>query len=150
MPCLSKYAWSSRLQLAFHIAVSTAETQQPMPHCAHIHWFVCTNVQQASINVNGCNFFWNGKPHLCFICTSITDAIVSDCPSAAICHTATKCNGILAGRFNLYCHTANICLMLWENIKIGGITFGALLISGGITFPVWRLKTPSDSSLTTL
>ena len=38
--------------------------------------------------------------HLCFILTSM-----SDCPSAAICLMATECNGILVGRFNLYCHT---------------------------------------------
>ena len=33
----------------------------------------------------------NSAPHLCFIHTSISDAILSSCPSAAICHTATKC-----------------------------------------------------------
>ena len=36
--------------------------------------------------------------------TFMSDAILSDCPSAAIYHTATACNGILVGRFNLYCH----------------------------------------------
>ena len=30
--------------------------------------------------------------HLWFICTFISDAILSDCPSAAICHTTTTCN----------------------------------------------------------
>jgi hypothetical protein len=30
--------------------------------------------------------------------------------SAVICPTATKFNGILVGRFNLYCHITNICL----------------------------------------
>jgi len=47
---------------------------------------------------------------ICFICTSVSDIILSDCPSAATCHTATKCNGILTGRFNLYCHPTNIRL----------------------------------------
>jgi len=37
-------------------------------------------------------------------------AFLSDCPSATTCHTATKRNGILAGRFHLYCHTTNIHL----------------------------------------
>ena len=46
----------------------------------------------------------NSVAAIFFICTSI----VSECPSAAICHMATKCNGILEGRFNLYCYTANI------------------------------------------
>jgi len=31
-------------------------------------------------------------------------------PPTALCSMATKCNGILAGMFNLYCHTTNICL----------------------------------------
>ena len=38
----------------------------------------------------------------------MSDVILSDCSSAAICHTAI-CNGILARRFNFDCHTANIC-----------------------------------------
>jgi len=29
----------------------------PPPHCAHIHCLVSINVQQASTNVSGCNFF---------------------------------------------------------------------------------------------
>ena len=45
----------------------------------------------------------------CFIHTSMSDTILSDCPSA-ICRIATKRNGILVGRFNLYCHATNICL----------------------------------------
>ena len=52
----------------------------------------------------------NSIPLLCFVCTSVSDAILSDCPSAAIYHTATKWNGILVERFNFYCHTTNICL----------------------------------------
>jgi len=34
----------------------------------------------------------------------MSDAIASDCPSAAVCHVATY-KGILAGRFNFCCHT---------------------------------------------
>ena len=29
----------------------------PPPHCAHIHCLVSRNIQQASMNANGCNFF---------------------------------------------------------------------------------------------
>ena len=51
----------------------------------------------------------NSATHLCFIHTSILeDTILSDCPSTVICHTATKCNGILAAMFNLYCYIINI------------------------------------------
>jgi len=46
----------------------------------------------------------NSVTHLCFICTPMSDDILTNCPSAAICHTATKCNRILVERFNLDCH----------------------------------------------
>ena len=48
--------------------------------------------------------------HLCFIHTSSSDVTLSECPSAAICHTATTMNRILVGGFNLYYHTNNNCL----------------------------------------
>ena len=66
-----------------------------------------------SANINECHFFsaWrNSIPHLCFICTCISHTLLSDLPSAAICCTIATCNVILVGRFNLYCHTTNICL----------------------------------------
>ena len=52
----------------------------------------------------------NSVTHLCFICTPVPGSILSDCPSAAICHTATTCNGRPTGRFNLYHRTTNIHL----------------------------------------
>ena len=55
----------------------------------------------------------NSVPHLCFIHTSMSDTIVSECPSAAICHTATTWNWISVGRFSLYCHTTTI--HLWHH-----------------------------------
>ena len=50
------YAWPSGTWLVFHVAVTTAETSHPPPHCANIHCLVSINVQQASMNVIGCNF----------------------------------------------------------------------------------------------
>ena len=50
-------AWPSGTWLVFHVAVATAETRHPPPHCANIHYLVSVNVQQASVNVIGCNFF---------------------------------------------------------------------------------------------
>jgi len=59
----------------------------------------------------------------------MSDAILSGCPSAVTGHTATKYNGILVGRFNLYCHACqHLPEMSWADIKIGGITFGAVLL----------------------
>ena len=40
----------------------------------------------------------------------LSDTIWSDCPSAAICHRATKCNRILVGMFSFYCHISNMHL----------------------------------------
>ena len=40
----------------------------------------------------------------------MSNTILSDSCSATICHTASKCSGLLVGRFNLYCHTTTICL----------------------------------------
>ena len=50
----------------------------------------------------------------------MSDAVLSDCPSSAICHTATTHNGILVGRFNLYCNTPSWlshCSLLANLIK---------------------------------
>ena len=50
----------SGICLVFHVTVSTAETLHPLPHCFHIHCLISTNIQQVSMNVNGCNFFPHG------------------------------------------------------------------------------------------
>jgi len=49
-------AWPSGTWLAFHVIVATAEMRHPLPHYANIHCLVSVNVQQASMNVIGCNF----------------------------------------------------------------------------------------------
>jgi len=46
----------------------------------------------------------------------MSDTILSNCPCAATCHTATKCDGILTVRFNFCCHTSNICLTSWAKM----------------------------------
>jgi len=80
------------------VAVTIAEMHHPPPHWTHIHCLVPRNIQQALIN-------W-----MAHLCTSMSDAHLSDCSSASICHMESKHNGILVGRYNLYCHTTNICL----------------------------------------
>ena len=47
--------WLPGTWFVFHIAVTTAETHYPPPHCAHIHWLVSINAQQA-LNFSGCYF----------------------------------------------------------------------------------------------
>lgn len=51
-------------------------------------------------------FQWNT---FFFICTSMSDAVLSDCPSAPISHMQQN---VMEYRwFSLYCHTSNICLL---------------------------------------
>ena len=106
-----------------------------LSHCCHCCWnappatSLCSHplfgFHKRSASVNECwwgPFFssWrNSVSHLYSIHTSTSDTIPSDCPSAAVCHTAIKCHGILVGRLSLYCYTTDI---------IGCITFGAALI----------------------
>ena len=58
--------------------------------------------------------WWNSMAHLCFIHTSMSDTILSHCPSAAISCMATKC-GIMVGRFNLYWSFTNLWLTDFGN-----------------------------------
>ena len=94
----------------------------PLSHCWNVPRTasLCSRplfgFHKCSTSIHDCHcvqFFsaWrNSVSHLFFICTSTSDTILSDCPSAVICSTAIKYNGILVRRFNLYCHTTNICL----------------------------------------
>ena len=97
------------------VMVTTTEMHHPPPHCAHIHCLISIKVQRALTNASECHFsaLRNSVTQLCILHTFVSDAILSVCPSAAICHTATKCNGILVGRFSLYCHITNIQLWCW-------------------------------------
>ena len=59
-------------------------------------------------------FFLHGWiKDLCFTHASMSDTVLSECLSPAMCHTVIKCNGILMGEFNLYCRTTNICTWHW-------------------------------------
>lgn len=57
----------------------------------------------------------NSMAQLCFIYTSLSGVILSDCPSAAFCCAVTKCNEKLVGSFILYSHVSNICLWCWAD-----------------------------------
>ena len=83
------------------------------------------------MNVSGCHFFLMegfGDTALLHMHFHVRHNPVR-LPPAAICCTATKCNGILVGRFSLYCHTTNICFWCHgPTAKIGGINFGAVIL----------------------
>jgi len=104
--------WSPRTWLIFHLTIT-------MKHITHCLTGLTSTLWSPSMfsmcwwmSVGAIYSTWTTSvTHLCFICTSMSDTILSDCLPAAICHTATKCNGILVERFNLYRHITNI--LLW-------------------------------------
>ena len=74
--------------------------------------------------------------------TFVSSALPCQTP---LCHTATKCNGILVGRFYLYYHSTISSFNFMGKHKIGGITFRAVLIH---YFEWYKLKctlTPNRS-----
>jgi len=79
----------------------------------------------------------NSMTHLCFICASMSDAILSDCPSAAICPTATKCNGILVGRYSTAVPPMSTSDIMGHHYKIGGITFRAVFWAEPLEQPIY-------------
>ena len=106
-------AWLSRTWLLFHVTISTAEMYYPPPHCAHIHCLVSINIQQASVNVNGCRSFhmekFNSTP-LLHMHSHVRHHSVG-VPLCCHLYRATTCNGISVGRLNLCCHPTNIRLI---------------------------------------
>jgi len=121
------FAFSSNMNNSLHailMKICTAICMAfPSHHCHHC-WCtpptisLCSHPliiqRDYSASVNECQWMpfvpqkKHSMTHLCFIYTSMSDTILSDCPSAAIHHTATKCNGILSGRFIFYCYISNI------------------------------------------
>jgi len=71
----------------------------------------------------------NSVPHFSFIFTSTTKSILSDYLSTTICHTATKCKGIMAGRLNpTAIPPTSASEVMSQNNKIRCITFRAALL----------------------
>jgi len=81
------------------------------------------------INVGGCHFFWmeDSVTQLCFTRTSVSVAVVSDCPSAALCHMATL-EYWWEGSTSTAISPTSTSYVVGQHNKIGGITFEAVLI----------------------
>ena len=116
---------TSRDDQLFHSCYvsAIAELHHSPPHCVHICCLVSINIQEASMNVNGCHLFLmeeiSSTPlihlHFHIRCHFVR---LSLCCHLLLrgTHSIITCNEILVGRFNIYCHTTNICL--WH----GGLT----------------------------
>lgn len=69
------------------ITVTSAETHYPLPHSAHTHCLFSRNMQQVLMGTIF-STWRDSTTHICFISASMSDDILSDYPSAAICHMA--------------------------------------------------------------
>ena len=121
----------SRMWLIFRITVTNVETHHPLSRCAHIHCLVCINIQQTSMNVNGCHFFsaWrNSVTHLRFILTLPCQTQL--CQSASllpyIAQQQTAAD-LWEGLTSTDIQPSTSDIMSQHN-KIGGITFGLALV----------------------
>ena len=63
--------------------------------------------------------------HLCFIHASMSDAILSGCLSAAICHTATKYGMLMESLTSTAIPPTSASDVVGQQNKTGGITFRA-------------------------
>jgi len=79
-------------------------------------------LHKCSVSIDECervHFFFSWRTlttHFCFIHTSMSDAILSEFPPAAICHTATKCNNTGGKIQPLLPSHQHPPLILWTNI----------------------------------
>ena len=88
---------------------SIVETHHPQLHCAHIHCLASIKVQQVLRNAIACFFHrkkFNDIPllhtHLHAQCHFVR---------LPICHTTTKCSGIVVGRFRLFPYQQHLSLI---------------------------------------
>jgi hypothetical protein len=117
-----------RAWLVMHFNFAAVEMHYPLPHCADISSPYTFKKHQWMSMGAICSAVRNSITHLCFIHTSMQDAIFADCSAVAMSHD-NQCNATLVGRFNLYNTTTNIRLKSYRTQKIGGIIYGTPLIT---------------------
>ena len=117
--------------LIFHITVTLLKL---ITHCLTVLTSI-VGLHKYSVGDNCCwqlQFFSaqrNSVTHLCHKCPSISNAIQSDCPSAAICHMAATWN-----RYRWEGSTSTATLwssasdIVEQHSKIGGITSRAVFV----------------------
>ena len=119
------YAFSHRMSKSFHATFikictsegdscccdTTAEMHHSPPHCAHVYcWSPSTFSKHQWRSISDFFCMEEVNSTLLLHTHSMSDGILSDCLSPAICQIPTQCNKTLAGRVSFYCHTGNICL----------------------------------------
>lgn len=93
--------------LSFTLLLPLLKHSTTQPHCAHFHCLVFSKSWWMSVDATFST--WRNFSVTPLLQTHFhVYSVLSNCPSAAIYHIATKFDGILVGRCNLYCHTSNI------------------------------------------
>ena len=125
-------AWTSGTWLVFHVAVATAETRHPPPHCANVHCLVSVNVQQASMNVFGCNFFPHGGIRLYTFASYALPCQTSFCQTAPLLPSVARRKNLTEywreGSTSTAIPPTSASDVVGQRNKIGGFTFGAALV----------------------
>lgn len=107
----------------------------------NIPCLVYINVQKTSVNVNRFFSAWKNSVIHLHSCTSMSNAFLSNCSSAATCHKTIKCNGILVKMFSLYFHTTNIhAWFVSQHYIIGGVNFIALIVIFSTYSSKWKWR----------
>ena len=125
-------AWPSGTWLVFQVAVATAETRHPPPHCANIHCLNSVNVQQASMNVIGCNFFPHGGFQLHTFVSYALTCQTPFCQTAPLLSSVARQRNLTEywreGSTSSAISTTFASHVVGQHNKIGGINFGEALV----------------------
>ena len=120
----SRYTFSAVMSKSLHTVLIKIQRRWPtvsrllwwciaeMHHHSH-SLFILHKCSESTDECQWVPFFPHGKVQwhtFCFLCTSMSDTTLSECTDTAVCYMATKQNGKLPGRCNLYYHKTNICL----------------------------------------
>ena len=123
------YTWPFRTWIVFHVAVATAEMQHTPPHCANIQCLASVNVQHASMNVTGCNFFQHGGSQLHTFASYALPCQTSFCQTATLLSSVVRQQNLTEywgeGSTSAAISPTSASDVLGLHNKIGGINFGA-------------------------
>ena len=106
------------------------QSHRPPPPCAHIHCLVSINVQQASMNVNICNFFSHGGIQFHTCVSYALPCQMTICQTAPLLPSVTQQQNVME-----YCQERSVSTaipptstfdLVGQHNKAGGITFRAL------------------------
>jgi len=122
----------------------------PSPHCAHIHSVVSINIQQASVNVDGCHFFPHERIQWHNFASTTVPGQTPFCQTPPLLPSVTCKQNIgkywWEGSVSTTIAPKSASDVTGQPHKIGGITFGAALYiqaiansRPGLAFSLWTV-----------